>query len=333
MGAELHTRRNLIMALGAGALTMPFGSWAQQGKVWRVGYLDLGSRQSMLDSGGYAALMEGLHEHGYVEGKNLVLEARYADGNADRLSGLAAELVRQKVNLIVARGAVETPAAEKAMATMPIVLVSATDPVGNGFGASLARPGRNVTGMSSGADETVQKLVELLIVAVPKLKRIAVLTNPANRVHPPLLSRVQAAGKQAGKQILPISARTLEEIERGFAGMMRERADAVMILIDPFLAQQRTQIAGLALRHKLPSIYQRSQHVEVGGLMSYGSDFNDNFRRAGIFVDKILKGTKPGDIPFEQPTRYYFVINRKTANTLGIKISGELLARADKVIE
>ena len=183
-------------------------------------------------------------------------------------------------------------------------------------------------------DDTVQKLVELLIVAVPKLKRIAVITNPTNAVvHPPLLLRVQAAARQTGKQVLPVSVRTPEEIERGFATMARERIDAVIILLDPFLFQQRTQIAALALKHRLPSIYPRSQYAEAGGLMSYGADYNDNFRRAGIFVDKILKGAKPGDIPFEQPTRYYLVINRKTANALGIKLTNELLARADKVIE
>jgi putative ABC transport system substrate-binding protein len=238
--------------------------------------------------------------------------------------------VLQKVDVIVARGAVETPAAQKATGTIPIVLVSATDPVGNGFGASLARPGGQITGMASGADDTVQKLLEFLIVAVPESKRIAVITNPENQVHPPLLLSIQAAARKAGKQVLPIGAHTPGEIERGFETMVRERADALMVLIDPFLAQQRVQIATLALKHKLPSIHQRSQSVEAGGLMSYASDFNDNYRRCAIFVDKILKGAKPGDIPFEQPTRYYLVINRKTANALGVKISGELLARADK---
>jgi putative ABC transport system substrate-binding protein len=160
-----------------------------------------------------------------------------------------------------------------------------------------------------------------------------VLTNPASRSHPPMLLSVQAAAKQTGKQALPVSARTREEIDRGFATMAHEHIDAVIILGDTFLFSRRTQIAGLALKHRLPSIYPISGYAEAGGLMSYGRDGIENFRRAGIFVDKILKGAKPGDIPFEQPTRYYFVINRKTANVLGIKITGELLARADKVIE
>jgi putative ABC transport system substrate-binding protein len=187
--------------------------------------------------------------------------------------------------------------------------------------------------MTAGADDTVQKLVELVSLAAPKLKRIAVLMTPSNISHPPLLSRVQEAARQAGKQVLPLSVRTPEEIESSFAMMGRERIDAVIILVDAFLLQQRAQIAGLAVKHRLPSIYPTSQYADAGGLMSYGGDITNNFRRVGIFVDKILKGAKPGDIPFEQPTRYYLVINLKTAKSLGIKLSSELLGRADRVIE
>ncbi len=330
----MNNRRKLIVALGASALTAPLASFAQQqSRVWRLGYLDFGSRLSMVDAGRYAALMQGLREYGYVEGKNIVLEARYADGNKDRLDGLAAELVRQKVDLILSTGTVASHAAQRATATIPIVVVVTTDPVGDGFAVSLARPGRNITGMSGGAEDTVQKPFELLSVAVPKLKRVAVITNPASSSHPPQLLRIQAAARQSGKQVLPVGVRTPDEIERGFATMARERIDAVIILADAFLFQQRTQIAGLALKRRLPSIYAGAGYSEIGGLMSYGSDTNDNFRRAGIFVDKILKGAKVGEIPFEQPTRYYFVINRKTANALGIKLTNELLTRADKVIE
>ena len=171
------------------------------------------------------------------------------------------------------------------------------------------------------------------MIAAPKLKRIAVLTNPANGGHPPMLLRVQAAAKQTGKQVLPIVVRTPEEIERSFVTMTRERTDAVVILIDAFLFQQRTQIAGLAIKHRLPSIYGSTGYAEAGGLMSYGADITDNFRRAGIFVDKILKGAKPGDIPFEQPTRYFLTINRKTAKAIGLAIPSELQLRADRVIE
>jgi putative ABC transport system substrate-binding protein len=330
----MNKRRKLIIALGAGALATPFSSFAQQqGKVWRIGLLDSGSRQSMLDSGRYAALIEGLRERGYVEGANFVIEARYADGNADGLNGLAVELVRQKIDVIVSVGAVASQAAQRATATIPIVVTNTSDPVGQGFAASLARPGGNMTGLSSGTGDTVPKMVELLIVAVPKLKRIAVFTNPASRSHPPMLLSIQAAAKKTGKQAMQVSVRTPEEIDRGFATMAHERIDAVIILGDTFLFSRRTQLVELAMKHRLPSIYTTMGYVEAGGLMSYGSNVNDNFSRAGIFVDKILKGAKPGDIPFEQPTRYNLVINRKTANALGIKITGELLTRADRVIE
>jgi putative ABC transport system substrate-binding protein len=330
----MNNRRKLVIALGAGALAVPFGSFAQQqGKVWRIGFLDLGSRQMPVSDGRYAALMEGLRERGYIEGKSLVLEGRYADGYADRLDGLAAGLVRQNVDLILSQGNPASHAAQRATATIPIVITNAIDPVGDGFAMSLARPGGNITGMSSGAEDTVQKLVELLITVAPKLKRIAVIANPANSAHALLLSLAQAAARQTGIQVLPMGVRTPEEIERGFATMARERIDAVIILIDAFLGLHRTQIAGLALKHRLPSIYSSMAYAEVGGLMSYGTDIAENWRRAAIFVDKILKGAKPGDIPFEQPTRYYLGVNRKTAKALGIKIPNSILVRADKVIE
>ena len=330
----MNNRRKLVIALGAGALAAPFTLFAQQqGKVWRLGYLDFGTRQSMVDSGRHAALIEGLRERGYIEGKNIVIDARYADSDARRMGEITAELVQENVDLILALGAVEAQPAQRATSRIPIVVVTTTDPVGNGFAATLARPGGNITGMSSGVEDTAQKLVELLIVAVPKLKRIAVLTRSTNVAHPRLLQQIQAAARKAGKQVLQLDAHTPEEIERRFATMVRERVDAAIIPPDPFLFSRRTQIAGLALKHRLPTICPYPEYTEAGGLMNYGSDRNDNFRRAGIFVDKILKGEKPGDIPFEQPTRYYFVINRRTANALGVKLNNELLARADKVIE
>lgn len=329
----MNHRRNLILGIGAAAFGFPLTSFAQaETKVWRIAYLDLGSRLSVVEAGRHSALMDGLRERGYVEGRNFVFEGRYADGNADRLAGLAAELVRQNVDLIVSTG-VASIAANRATATIPIVVALMTDPVGEGIAASLARPGGNITGMTTGNDDTAQKLVELLLVAAPKLKRFAVISNASVSTHPNLVQRVQAAAKRAGKQVVPIGVRTPQDIERGFATIARERADAVIILADSFLLSQRAQLAALALKHRLPSIYPQRQYAEAGGLLSYGADFNDNFRRAGIFVDKILKGAKPGDIPFEQPTRYFLVINRKTADALGVKLSGELLTRADKVIE
>jgi putative ABC transport system substrate-binding protein len=330
----MNYRRKLILAIGVGALSQPLRALAQQqGKVWRIGYLDLGTRQSLVESGRYAALIQGLRDQGYNEGGNFVLEARYADGHSDRLDGLAAELAREKVDLIVSSGTPASHAAKRATSTIPIVVTTANDPVGDGFAASLARPGGNMTGLSGGAADAVQKLAELMIVAVPKSKRIAVFMNPANESHPSMLSNLQITVRKTGRQALPVSVGAPEEIERGFSTMGRERVEGVIILGDSFLFSQRAQIAGLALKHRLPSIYTVAGYAEAGGLMSYGQDTNDNFRRAGIFVNKILKGARPGDIPFEEPTRYYFVINRKTANALGVILTSELLARADKVIE
>ena len=330
----MNMRRQLIYALGAGAFALPLSSLAQQpGKVWHIGFLDFGTQQSMVDSGRLAELIEGLRERGYVEGRNFVLQVHYADGNTDRLDKHAAELVQQKADLIFALGTVASHAAQRATAAIPIVAISSADPVSLGIATSLARPGSNVTGLTNGSDDTAQKQVEMLLLAALKLKLVAVITNPGNDSHTSRLLRVQAATRQTGKQVLPIGVRTPEEIERGFARMARERADAVIIFSDAYLFSQRMLIAALALKHRLPSIYPQAQYPEAGGLMSYGSDANDNFRRAAIFVDKILKGAKPGDIPFEQPTRYYFVINGKTANALGVKLNNELLVRADKVIE
>mgnify|MGYP001174051602 CR=1 FL=1 len=330
----MNKRRKIVLALGASVLVSPLASFAQQpGKIWRIGYLDSGSQQSLVDSGRHAALIVGLREHGYIEGKNFVLEARFANGKADLLDGMAAELVRQNVDLIVSTGTPACKAAQRATTTIPIVVTVTGDPVIDGLAVSLARPGGNITGMSSGIDDTVKKLVELLGVAVPKMKRVAAITNPANTTHTSMLSSIQAAAKQTGTQVMPVSVRTPDEIERGFEAMVRQHIDAVVIVPDVFLLQQLTQIAGLATKHRLPSIYGEANYAEAGGLIGYGADRRDNFRRAGIFVDKILKGAKPAELPFEQPTRYYMTINRKTATALGLTIPQRLLISADKVIE
>lgn len=330
----MRRRRAWLAALGAGALAVPFRSLAQQAsRVWRVGYIDFGSRQSTVDSGRHAALLLGLRERGYVEGRNLLLEARYAEGKPDRVDGFAAELVRLKVDLILTLGSAASRAAQRATTSIPIVVISSPDPVGKGFAASLARPGANLTGMSNGADDIVQKLVELLIGAAPRVKHIAVLTNPANDAHALLLASLMAAARQTGKQATQVNVSKADEIDTRFAGMTRERIDAVIILADAFLFQQRAQIAALALKHRMPSIYALAGYAEVGGLMSYGADNTDNFRRSGVFVDRIFKGARAGDVPFEQPLRYYYMINRKTADALGIVLTDKILLQADKVIE
>ena len=337
----MQTRRQLITAIGtigtaalAAPLAAPFAAFAQTApKVWRIAYLDFGSRQSMVDAGRMTALMQGLSGFGYVEGKHFIFDARYGEGQVERLDRFAAELVAQKPDVILTTGTPASRAAKRATATLPIVVIATADPVADGLAATLARPGGNVTGMSTGGGETVQKLVELLIVAVPKIKRIAVLTNPANARSADDLAQLLDALRKTGRSALPLRASTPAEIEQAFAAMTRDRAEGVVIAIDGFMLQQRAQIAALALKHRLPSIYPTPNYPEAGGLMSYGSDITDNFRRAAIFVDKIFKGARPGDLPFEQPMRYALVLNRKTADALGIKVSGELLLRADRVIE
>ena len=329
----MNTRR-LILGSGLALLALPFAARPQQpGKVWRIGYLDFGSRQASVDSGRIAALIMGLGDQGYIEGKNMRFEGRFANGDLARLNVLAAEMVQQKVDVIMTVGSEASLAAHRATISIPIVVTNTTDPVHDGYANSLARPGHNLTGMTNGQVDTIQKLVELLALAVPKMKLIAVLTNPTSYSGTSMLQQIQLAARQMGKQVLPLSASTPQEIDRSFELMARERVDAIVIPTNAFLIARRAQIAELALKHRLPLITQSLFNTEAGGLMSYGANANDIARHAGIFVDKILKGARPGDIPFEQPTRFYLTINGKTARDLGIQISQELLLRADKVIE
>ena len=327
-------RRKLLIAIGLGLLAAPLASFAQQpGKLWRIGFLYFGSRQSAMDSGRYGLFLEGMRDLGYVEGRNFVLEARFADGKTERLPGLSAELRQSKVDVIVATGVPVYAALKKSASTIPVVVTVGADPVGEGFAASLSRPGGHFTGLSTGNVELYPKQIELLGAAVPQLSHVAVLWNPANPAHPARLAAMQAIAGKAGIRTLPVATPSADEIERGFALVSREGAKALFVLNDTFFAQQFRQIAALALKHRLPSIYGAVEYAESGGLMGYGQNILDNFRRAATFVDKILKGAKPGDLPFEQPMRLQLVINRKTANAIGLAIPQELLLRADRVIE
>lgn len=326
-------RRTTLLALLVSGVAPRASLAKQSGKIWRIGYLNLGTRQNAVDLGRIAALLNGMREQGYVESKNFVLEARFADGDSRRLDVLAAELVRLKVDVILATGSAVSRVAQFATATIPIVVIATTDPVHDGFAATLARPGGNMTGMSIGAHETVLKCVELLRTTVPKLSRLAVMGNSTTAADSPMLLSVQILMQRLGGMVLPIGARSTEDIEAGFATMARENAGAVFILTDSYLIQQRQLISRLALKHRLPSIGTNTGFAEAGTLLSYAVDTNDNVRRAAIFVDKILKGANPGDLPFELPTRYYLVINRSTAKALGLTIPQELMLRADRVIE
>jgi putative ABC transport system substrate-binding protein len=313
---------------------VPRGSLAQpQSKGARIGFLYYGSRQSALDTGRYNAFVQGMRELGYVEGTNLVIEARFADGKPERLPVLAAELVRLKVDVIVGTGTPTYRALQHATTTIPVVITVTFDPVGDGFAASMARPGGNITGLTLGAADLGPKLLELLKAAVPKLSRVAVLVQPGNPAHPHRVVRIMSAAQKVGIQVVLAEAATAPEIEREFAMMTKERANAAIILADGFFLQESHSIAALALKYRLPSISQLRELAEAGGLMSYGPNSVENFRRAAAYVDKILKGAKAGELPFEQPTRYHLLINRKTAMSLGLTIPQALLGQADEVIQ
>jgi len=330
----MNRRRKIIIALGASALTTPFCSFAQQqGKVWRIGFLTQRSRPLSLDSDIFGAFRRGMRELAYIEGKNLVIEWRFADGKYERLPGLAVELVQLKVDVIVTQGTPDTRAAQKATTTIPIVMGNVADPIGSGFIKSLARPEGKITGLTNLTVDISSKHLEMLLSMVPKLSRVTVLVNPDNSYHATILKNVQSAAQRSGVKVLPVEARTPQEIENAFSLMTKEKAGAVIVAGDGFLNQQQRQISELAAKHRLPSISVRKEYVEAGGLISYGQNQAEGFRRAATYVDKIFKGAKPGDLPVEQPTKFELIINRKTAKALGFTIPQSLLISADKVIE
>ena len=320
--------------LTGGLLTAPLAAEAQQaGRVPRIGFLSLTSpsdRPPLLD-----AFRQGLRELGWVEGQNIVIDYRYAEGRVDRLPDLAAELVRLKVDLIVASaGTQAATAAKNATETIPIVMIYVRDPVGTGLIASLARPGGNVTGVSGSAGlELFAKQLELLKETVPKIRRVAILSNPANAYHQLAIREVNVAARSLGVQLQLLEARGPNEFDGAFAAMAKERVGALLVLSDAMLSSHRTRLADLAARSRLPAAYGVRESVEAGGLMSYGPSFLDLFRRSAAYVDKILKGAKPADLPVEQPTKFELVINLKTAKALGLTVPQTLLARADEVIE
>jgi putative ABC transport system substrate-binding protein len=276
----------------------------------------------------------GLRELGYVEGKNMIIEQRWAEGGQyERLPALAAELLQMKMDVIVTGGAQAIGASQQATATVPIVMVRNADPVGNGFVASLARPGRNITGVTNLNADLSSKYLELLRAAVPKLSRVSVLINPGNPGHAARLKRIRDSEKTNSVVISPAEASTASQIESAFATMKQEPARTLIVLADSLFFAQRRQLAELAARHRLPAIFWTREIVDAGGLMSYGQNNEEHYYRAATYVDKILKGAKPAELPVEQPTKLELVINLKTAKSIGLTISQELLLRADKVVQ
>ena len=324
-------RRDVVLAvLALGAA--PFTTLAQQiSKPFRVGYVSV----STLDRIGHllAAFKEGLRDLGYVEGKDFILEARSAEGEQARVQSLTDELVRLKVDFLLASTTPAIQAARNATATIPIVMANSTNPVGTGLIKSLARPSGNVTGMSGMFEDIMPKHLDVLHTLIPKLSRVAVLTNGANSSHAEILKSVEAAARTSRTEVVAVAVNGAPEIERALAAAARLNAKALLMAPDGLFFAQRRRLADLALIHRLPSITSFREYAEAGGLMSYGQNLKDAFRRSAAIVDKILKGTKPGDIPVEQSMRIEMVINLKTAKALGVNVPQSVLIRADEVIQ
>jgi putative ABC transport system substrate-binding protein len=324
-------RRTAILTLAGSLLATPFASHAQAGKVWRIGYLASGARPS--DDAPPAPLRQALQELGYVDGTSVSYVGRWADVKKDRLPGLAAEMVGLKVDLIVAFGAPAAEAAKEATLTIPIVIVNAGDPVGIGLVASLARPGGNVSGISDQATELSAKRLELLKEAMPNASSIAVLWNESDRAMTLRYREIEKAARVLGVTIRPLGVREPDDFNVAFAAMTRKRPDALLLVTDALTNLNRRLILDFAAAQRVPAMYEFGSLVREGGLMSYGPDLGDSFRRAAVYVDQILKGAKPAELPVEQPNRYYLLVNLKTAKALGLTIPQSLLLRADEVIQ
>jgi putative tryptophan/tyrosine transport system substrate-binding protein len=324
----LYTGGILLFALSV--FVVPLISTAQPpGKVFRIGWLNLGfPAQPDLDG-----LRQGLGALGYVEGQNLVIEERYAEGKVERLSDLATELVRLPIHVLIAAGSAASRAAQQATSTIPIVMLTSTDAVAQGFVGSLARPGGNVTGLAGPGVALSGKRLEILKEAVPEVSRIAVLWNPANPTTVPFLPETQAAAQALGVELHVLEVRSPNDFEGAFAAATRGRAGALLVMPDAFLAGNSTRIVDFAHQHGLPGMYPVRDYVDAGGLMSYAPSWTAMFLRAATYVDKILKGVKPADLPVEQPTKFELVLNLKTAKALGITLPPTLLILADEVIQ
>jgi putative ABC transport system substrate-binding protein len=324
-------RRDAITLLGFGAILWPLVAEAQQpGKMYRIGYLFLGAQPPDLQK---PQPWPTLRQLGYVEGSNLVVERRFASGRRDRLAVFASELIAWKPDVILAQGGQSAEVASMATHVIPTVIMGAGDPVGTGLVKSLARPGGNVTGVSEVSTELTPKRLELLKEAVPTASRVAVLWNAADPAMNLRYREIETAAKTMHIEIRPLGVREPEDFDGAFAAMRSDRPDAMFMITDALTGLNRKRIVEFAAENRLPAIYEVRDPVGDGGLMSYGPNLPDLFSRAAYYIDKILKGAKPGDLPMEQPTKFELVVNLKTAAALGLTIPSSILARADEVIE
>jgi putative ABC transport system substrate-binding protein len=326
-------RRDFIATISGTAIACgmrPVAGRAQAGRTYRIGFLWHGP-DGFADA--LEAFRDRLRELGYVEGQNIVIEYRWAQSKPDLMREMADELVRLKVDVIMAPSSIYTGAAKRATSTIPIVFMSHADPLGTGHVASLSRPGGNVTGLSLMMTETNVKGLELFKEAIGAISHVAVIFDPATPSHTPGLKAIQAAGPSLGLKILPLPTRTAAEFEGAFSLLARERADSVLVLSTPLFIAGAEPLAELALKHHVPSLFGPRHHVEAGGLMSYSPERVDLWRRSATFVDRILKGANPADLPVQQPIKFDLSINLKTAKAIGVRIPEAFLLRADKVIE
>ena len=321
---------SLVTAVAASLLVAPVAAEAQPTtKVRRIGYLSTG----FAASGFHENFRQGLRDLGWIEGQNVAIEFRFAEGQFDRLPQLAAELVERKVDIIVAQPTPAAQAARNSTRSIPIVMINVGDPVSIGLVTSLARPGGNVTGTTFDVElATFAKSLELLKAAVPRAEHVAVLSNPGNPGQKLAIDRLKVAARSLRLRLLLLEGRGPDEFDRAFAGASKERVDALLVVADSLLIVHRAELAGLALKHRLPTMFGVRENVAAGGLMSYGPSLASGSRRAAAFVDKILKGAKPADLPVEQPTKFELVVNLKTAGELGLAIPPSLLQRADELI-
>jgi putative tryptophan/tyrosine transport system substrate-binding protein len=324
-------RREFITLLGGAAVAWPLAARAQQAdRMRRIGFLGLAPASASASR--VEALRSGLRNLGYIEGKNIVFQFRWADGT-DQLAGLAAELVRMNVDVIFAQSSTTVEAARQATKRIPIVFAIHADPVGVGHVASLARPGGNATGLSMFLNDIVAKELEILKEAMPHATRISFLWNPTTPSHARALKEVELASEKLALRVHLAAARTAADLDGAFASMAQERVDCFLSLGSPLFSAQRAVVAELALKHRLPGMFSIKEDVEAGGLMSYSADTLDLFRQSAFYIDRILKGENPADLPVQQPTKFLLVINLKTAKAIGFDVSPTLLARADEVIE
>jgi len=326
-------RREFITLFGgAAAVAWPLAASAQRsGKLWRVGFLAGGSRPVALESSAYAGFNHGMRELGYREGIDFVIEWRFAEGRFMLFPQLAAELVRASVDVIVLGAASAVRPTQQATSTIPIVMGYSVDPVGDGYVASLARPGGNTTGVS--AEETTPKRVELIAAMIPSLRHLGIVVNPDNPSHAIVLKAARAAAERGGFDLTPVQAKNRDEVARAFDTLIGASVQALVVPSDAFFLSERHKIAELSVQKRLPAIFADRDYVAAGGLMSYGEGLSEFYRRAAGYVNKIFKGAKPAELPIEQPTRFFLVINLRTAKALGLEVPPMLLGRADEVIE